>query len=177
MEWKKINPVFWLSSGNLNAYASFLDRWYQYAKTLLEWPAKQLDVDVADLFIVDLLAWERDIERFSGEPEWLYRRRVKFAYHNVKDAGSAQGFKRIWERMELGYINIEERIPGRDWDVVKLTVTDHALSQYPELINVILSHYAITCRRYELTTLAIDVATVRINHFEHVSQNILAKLS
>ena len=176
MVFEKLNPVFWLSAGNLKAYTRFLNVWFAYVKNILDWPRRQFDADSADLFVVDLLAWESGIDRFDGEPEWLYRLRVKHASKNAKDAGSAAGFKAIWERMGLGYVDIEERIPARDWDIINLTVTDHALSQYPGLIDVILANYAITCRRYELTTIAIDDLKIRINHFGEESQNLTARI-
>ena len=176
MDWEKIKPSFWMNTGNLKHTAAFLDSWFQYVLSLLEWPLRQFDAATAEMFVVNLLAWERDIDRFSGEPDWLYRRRVKYAEQNVKDAGSMAGFKRIWERMELGSLDIEERIPGRDWDIINLTVTEHALSQYPDLIKVILSNYAITCRRYELTSVAIDQIKVRFNYFENTSDYLVASL-
>ena len=74
---------------------------------------------------------ERDVTRFTGEPEALFRLRVKFAFINSVDAGSTAGMKRIFERLGVGYVEIEERQPGRDWDVVLLKFSNAQLSSEP----------------------------------------------
>jgi len=176
MDWKPIKPPFWLSAGELQKYTRFLNRWYQQVKAWIAWPMDQIEVDTASLAIVDLLAWQRDIERFEGEPEWLYRKRVKFAEQNVLDAGSTAGLHAIWQRMGLGPLVIEERLEDRDWDVIRLTITELTLSQYPKLVDVVLKSYAITCRRYELTSFAVTSVAVRPNHFSNESQNLTARI-
>lgn len=98
--------------------------------------------------LLELLAWERDIKRFKGEPLALYRKRVKYAFVNALDAGEAAGFKRIFERLELGKCEIHERIDGADWDVIMVEVTDSALSNNQPLMQGLIQHYGRTCRRY-----------------------------
>jgi hypothetical protein len=176
MDWNKISTPFWLGEGQLKRYVEFLETWYAYIKTVLEWPLRQYDVDTADLFVVDLLAWERGVDRFKSEPEWLYRRRVKFAYQNALDAGTPQGLTAIWDRMGLGYLEIEERMTGRDWDVVNLTMSDQALADNPELIDTLLQSYARTCRRYEATTVAKIVFHFRVNSFGNTAEQLVAKI-
>lgn len=165
---------FWKGMGNLLAYASFLNSWFEYVKGLLLFPTKQFDAETANIFIVDLLAWERDIERFNAEPEWLYRKRVKYAYANARDAGTAAGFKRIWERMELGHLEINERIDGRDWDIVSLEVTESVISDRPELLDIIIEKYGRTCRRHEWYTKASITMNVLAVDIDHSTECVIA---
>ncbi|WP_241000450.1 phage tail protein, partial [Pseudomonas viridiflava] len=109
----------------------------------------QMDADTCHLTVLDLLAWQRDITRFKGEPEGLYRLRVKYAFINSVDAGSTAGLKRILERLGVGYVEIQERMPERDWDVVLLTLSDSQLSENPDLLRVLIRQYGRTCRRYD----------------------------
>lgn len=176
MDWKNITLPFWMNAGNSAALVRTANRWFFYVKELISWPAAQYDIDKAALFIVDLLAWERDVQRFNQEPEWLYRRRVKFAYANARDAGSVAGFKKIWARMELGYIEIEERLPNRDWDVVRLLVTESAISEQPELLAILIEKYGRTCRRYELTTISNLSLSMRSSSVVYDSETLIAKL-
>lgn len=176
MDWQNLQLSFWMSKGNTKNLLQFLNSWFLYLRSLLLWPIQQFDLDTCALFIVDMIAWERDVERFNQEPEWLYRRRVKFAYANARDAGTVAGFKRIWERMQLGYLEIEERIDGRDWDVVNLVVSESAVSENPELLDIIIEKYGRTCRRYEWTTIANTRVNIRTATIEHSSEYITAKL-
>jgi hypothetical protein len=167
MAWENIKLIFWQGTGNLKAYAAFLNTWYGLVKSWLEFPLIQFDVDQAHIAIVDLWAWERKVIRFNTEPEWLYRRRVKHAYQNARDAGTTAGFKRIWARMELGHLEIAERLDGRDWDIVELTVTESTIAEHPELLDLIIINYGRTCRRYEWTTktnLKINTLGATIEH-------------
>lgn len=152
MNFEKLSLVFWLNAGNLKQYATFLNTWYETVKGWLTFPASQFDIDTAHIDLVNLYAWQRDVQRFNSEPEWLYRSRVKHAYQNARDAGTVAGFKRIWARMGLGALEIEERIVGRDWDIVALKISDSVISDHPELLDIIIEKYGRTGRRYEWTT-------------------------
>jgi hypothetical protein len=176
MLWENIKLIFWEGSGNLKAYAAFLNTWYELVKSWLEFPLIQFDVDQAHITIVDLWAWERNIERFNSEPEWLYRRRVKHAYQNARDAGTVIGFKRIWERMELGYLELDERLEGRDWDIVELTVTESTIAEQPELLDIIIEKYGRTGRRYEWTTKINLKMNLLTAYVEQETENITAKI-
>jgi hypothetical protein len=176
MQLEKIKLTFWQGLGNLKAYAAFLNIWFAQVKAWLLFPVNQFDVDQAHIAIVDLWAWERNIERFNSEPEWLYRRRVRHAYQNARDAGTVIGFKRIWERMELGFLELDERLEGRDWDIVELTVTESTIAEQPELLDIIIEKYGRTCRRYEWTTktnLKMHLLTAFV---EQETENITAKI-
>lgn len=167
---------FWLSGIGIGSFVNLATAWFAYIQTILEWPLHQFDVDNAELFFVDLLAWERDVERFSNEPEWLYRRRVKFAFENAKDAGSVQGFTKIWQRMELGVLTIEERISGEDWDVVKLVVTESLIADRQDLLDIIVEKYGRTCRRYSWLTSTNNVIQIRVGNVQHENSFLTASL-
>ena len=177
MNFEKLSLVFWLNAGNLKQYATFLNTWYETVKGWLTFPASQFDIDTAHIDLVNLYAWQRDVERFNSEPEWLYRSRVKYAYQNARDAGTVAGFKRIWERMGLGTLEIQERIAGREWDIVALKITDGIISDNPELLDIIIEKYGRTCRRYEWTSeLSVKVnircATQGNTHSNHIASLI-----
>lgn len=176
MEWVKLKFKFWMAAGNVKQYSDFLNAWFIYVRGLLLFPVKQFDAEAANIYLVDLLAWQRDIVRFNQEPEWLYRRRVKHAYANARDSGTAAGFARIWQRMELGFLEIQERIDGRDWDIVELTVTESTIAQQPELLDIIIEKYGRTCRRYEWTTKTNLKNQVLSAHVEYESENITARI-
>ncbi len=176
MNFEKLSLVFWLNAGNLKQHATFLNTWYETVKGWLTFPLNQFDIDTAHIDLVDLYAWQRDIERFNSEPEWLYRSRVKHAYQNARDAGTVAGFKRIWERMDLGDLEIEERISGRDWDIVALKISGSVISENPELLDIIIEKYGRTCRRYEWTTELKVKVNVRGAAFGCTTSNHTASL-
>jgi len=136
----------------------------------------QMDADTCHLTVLDLLAWQRDISRFKDEPESLYRLRVKFAFINAVDAGSTAGLKRILQRLGVGYVEIDERMPDRDWDVVLLRLSDSQLSQNPELMRVLIQQYGRTCRRYDFVTITpVSLRIVAVD-FNDDQQTLVASL-
>jgi len=145
----KLELPFWLAGTELTKLKAAATSWWAKVEGWLRWPLLQMDADTCHLVVLDLLAWQRDITRFKGEPEALYRLRVKHAFVNAVDAGSVAGFKRIMQRLGVGYVRIEERLPDRDWDVVQLHLSDSQLSENPELLSLIVQYYGRTCRRYE----------------------------
>ncbi|PXC05883.1 phage tail protein, partial [Pseudomonas aeruginosa] len=149
----KLKLPFWLDGPELAKLTRAAQAWWEKAEDQLRWPLLQLDAETCHITILDLLAWQRDISRFRGEPENLYRLRVKHAFVNAVDAGSVAGVKRILQRLGVGYVEIEERMPGRDWDVVLLQLTDSQLSANPELLRVLIQQYGRTCRRYDFQTI------------------------
>lgn len=157
---RKLKLPFWLGAGELAKLCAAAQAWWETVQGWLHWPLHQMDPEHCHLTILDLLAWQRDITRFSTEPEPLYRLRVKYAFINSVDAGSTAGMKRILNRLGVGYVEIEERLPERDWDVVLLKLTDSQLADNPELLRVLVQQYGRTCRRYDFVT--ITPVTVRV---------------
>ncbi|WP_221800407.1 phage head spike fiber domain-containing protein [Oceanobacter mangrovi] len=154
-----ISLKFWQrgtgSKADAKAAATVVDTWWTTVKGWLAFPFTVWEVDTAPLFIVDLLAWERDITRYTGEPESLYRLRVEHAYANAKDAGSTAGFVRIWERLGLGSCFIVERPEDDDWDIVYIDMDPAVFAGNETLIMTMLNQYGRTCRRYRVSTTSV----------------------
>ncbi|BAP41290.1 putative uncharacterized protein [Pseudomonas sp. StFLB209] len=165
----KLELPFWLDGAEATKLKAAAQAWWDRAEAWMTWPLLQLDPETCHPQILDLLAWQRDISRFRGEPLSLYRLRVKYAFANAKDAGSTVGFKRIFQRLGIGDVQILERQHNRDWDVVQLLLSDQQLSDYPMLLDLIVNQYGRTCRRYELVgtthvVLQLDAYDVASDH-------------
>ena len=172
----KLNLPFWLDGPQLAMLKSASQTWWGKVEGWLQWPLLQMDADTCHLTVLDLLAWQRDISRFKDEPESLYRLRVKFAFINAVDAGSTAGLKRILQRLGVGYVEIDERMPDRDWDVVLLRLSDSQLSQNPELMRVLIQQYGRTCRRYDFVTITpVSLRIVAVD-FNDDQQTLVASL-
>lgn len=172
----KLDLKFWLAGTELTKLKDAAQGWWEKVEGWLRWPLLQMDADTCHLTMLDLLAWQRDITRFKGEPETLYRLRVKFAFINAVDAGSTAGMKRILQRLGVGYVEIEERMPDRDWDVVLLRFTDTQLAQNPELLRVLIQQYGRTCRRYDFVTITPVPFRIAVVDFNDDQQTLVASL-
>lgn len=172
----KLNLPFWLDGPQLAKLKAAAQSWWEKVEGWLQWPLLQMDADTCHLTVLDLLAWQRDISRFKDEPESLYRLRVKFAFINAVDAGSTAGLKRILQRLGVGYVEIDERMPDRDWDVVMLRLSDSQLSQNPELLRVLIQQYGRTCRRYDFVTLTPVSLRIVAADFNDDQQTLIASL-
>lgn len=169
----------WLNGSVITDFKNAVVNWWNKVESWVNWPLTQMDAETCTMGVLDLLAWQRDIERFNSEPEWLYRKRVKFAVANSIDAGSTAGIKRIFNRLGVGFIEVEERLPDRDqilyWDVVQLHLSNSQLSDNPQLLPVLLEMYGRTCRRYEFVTLTSLVLELRVETFDDDHATIYAK--
>lgn len=172
----KLGLPFWLDGPELAKLKAAAQAWWTKVEGWLRWPLLQLDADTCHLTILDLLAWQRDITRFKGEPEALYRLRVKHAFINAVDAGSVAGMKRILQRLGVGYVEIEERLPGRDWDVVLLQLSNTQLAENPELLRVLIQQYGRTCRRYDFVTITPVTLRMVAVDFNDDQQTLVASL-
>ncbi|WP_019407710.1 phage tail protein [Pseudomonas psychrophila] len=172
----KLILPFWLDGPELAKLKAAAQSWWSKAEGWLNWPLLQLDAETCHLSVLDLLAWQRDIQRFHGEPERLYRLRVKYAFINAVDAGSTAGMVRIFQRLGVGYVEIEERMPGLDWDVVLLHLTDSQLSENPVLLRVLMQQYGRTCRRYDFVTITPVTLSFGVAHFNDDQQTLIAAL-
>ena len=173
---KPLKLPFWLAGTELSKLKDAAQSWWEKVTEWLRWPLLQMDAQTCHLTILDLLAWQRDITRFKGEPESLYRLRVKHAFVNSVDAGSTAGLKRILLRLGVGYVEIEERLPDRDWDVVLLSLSDSQLSQNPELLRVLVQQYGRTCRRYDFVTITPLGLGCALLDFNDDQQTLVATL-
>ncbi|HEH9413067.1 TPA: phage tail protein [Aeromonas salmonicida] len=116
-------------------------------------PLAQQDPLTCSEAMLALIAWERDITRFKGEPLDLYRKRIKYAFINAQDSGEVAGFKRIFERLGIGWCELHERQDGTPWDVITIEVADSALTENQQLMETLIQHYGRTCRRYRFQVL------------------------
>ncbi|WP_115587961.1 phage tail protein [Actinobacillus lignieresii] len=148
----EIKLPFWMNKGELNKLATLFKKWWDLTFKTLVFPFQIFDEENCPVFILNLIAYQRDINRFDNEPLSLYRKRVKYAFINAKEAGSVIGFKNIFERLEIGKVEIKERFEGLDFDIIHLILTDGQLSQNDQLIYEIIRKYGRTCRRYSFLT-------------------------
>jgi hypothetical protein len=162
-----IKLPFWLAVGEVKKLAIAARSWWAQVEQWMTWPLTQMDPLTCQIDILDLLAWQRDIDRFPGEAESLYRLRVKHALINAQDAGSKAGFIAILSRLGIGYVEIDERAYDPDWDIVSLKLSDTQLANNPALLQHIVGKYGRTCRRYEfvgLTTISLNFDAKTTGH-------------
>tara|TARA_R110000796_G_scaffold12887_10_gene42106 strand:- start:2327 stop:2959 length:633 start_codon:yes stop_codon:yes gene_type:complete len=152
-------------------------RFWQRVTDMLAFPSKQLDPMTADLEIVHLLAWERDIEQIPHETETLYRTRVKYALKFAKGAGSKDGWYYMFKKLGTPWITIDERISETDWDVVSLQLLDSDLADSAGLIDNICRQYGRTTRRYQFDTIASLPLVAPPNVFSLDSLTSMARLN
>lgn len=119
-------------------------------KEYLLLPVQQADALECSESLLNIMAWDRDITRFDTESLLLYRKRVKHALVNAKNSGDVAGFIAIFDRLGVGSVEINERLIGRDWDVISIDLDDEQLSENNDLLAQIIRQYGRTCRRYEL---------------------------
>lgn len=144
----------WQAKGELKKLKTACQAFWEWVENYLQFPLQQMDAETCTVTILKLLAWQRNITPIINETETLFRKRVKYAFVNAQDAGSTAGFIRIFERLGIGTITIQERHPLRDWDIIILQLTDMQLSSYHDLLNELVLQYGRLCRRYELMTIA-----------------------
>lgn len=157
---KSLKLPSWMDAGEpaklLRASVRFWSQVYEW----VTWPLKQFDPLNCAEPLLNLLAWERDITRFNGEPLGLYRKRVNFAFINAQDAGEIAGFIAIFSRLGIGYVELLERQDGLDWDVIVVRVTDSQVADNSDLLLEIIRKYGRTCRRYQfevITSLPLHI--------------------
>lgn len=140
-----------MNGDNLQILKRTAERWWELTASWLRFPLGLIhDIEKTDLRIVDLIAWQRQIDRFNDEPEWLYRLRVKYAFVNAKDAGTPVGMKRIFKRLQIADETVfNERLQGYDWDMIELSLRYQTYAHYVLLLNVLLNQYGRTCRRWK----------------------------
>ena len=143
--------------------------WRRLRGWLLQ-PLTQQDPLTCSESLLSLLAWERDISRFNGEPLPLFRKRVRFAFVNARDAGEVAGFKRIFERLGIGWCDIHERQAGAPWDVITIEVTDGAIAANQKLMETLIQHYGRTCRRYRFQVVYPVTGTLRFGRIDMSQQ-------
>lgn len=157
---KEIELPTWLQGANATALAAAASQYWQQVESYLLWWLEQLDEEQSALPILDLLAWERGINRLDGESIELYSLRIKHAVANSEDAGNGIGMERVFKRLGFGFIEINERVPGYDWDMVEIAMIESEFGDKQELVQELIRQYGRTCRRYFLSILSVIDAYV-----------------
>lgn len=143
----------------------------------ITWPLRQFDPLTCVEPVLNLLAYDRDITRFNGEPLVLFRKRVAYAFINARDAGSVEGFIAIFQRLGIGYVELLERQPGIDWDVITVRVTDSQIADNTDLLLEIIRQYGRTCRRYRFEAITTQSLFIRAGWYEGEYVCYVARLS
>ncbi|WP_209327923.1 hypothetical protein [Pseudoalteromonas sp. PA2MD11] len=180
IDWDAITKMpYWLArpASELDKLRKGAVRFWQRISEMLAWPAKQLDPMTAELDLVHLLAWERDITQIPNETEHTYRIRVKYALQFAKGAGSKSGWYFMFEKLGTPWITIDERFSEVDWDVVSLQLLDSDLAQRNNLIDSLCRQYGRTTRRYQYNTIASIQLMSPPSDFAHDSLTGFAALS
>ena len=153
---------FWMDGSRATAVARAAKRWWETVSGWLRTAYDFNDAQTVAMPIVYLLAYQRGIERYRGEPEWLYRLRVHHAYSNWIDAGTRAGMERIFTRLKMPVYGLEERVPGYDWDMIRLKSSLADYLSHADVLQIVLQAYRRTCRRWlieiQSTTVTADDA-------------------
>lgn len=151
----------WMRKGEPDKLLKAARRFWAQVYSWVTWPVSQFDPLTCSEPLLNLLAYDRDITRFNGEPLSLFRRRVAFAFINARDAGSVAGFISIFERLGIGYVELVERQPGIDWDVIQVRVSDSQIADNAQLLLQIIQQYGRTCRRYQFEVITSQPFAIR----------------
>ncbi|MGF1710141.1 phage tail protein [Vibrio sp. 99-70-13A1] len=152
MKIPEINLRYWMGRGELAKFARAMRNYWEHVKAAFEMPLQQHDPLTAPIALVNILAWQRGVEKLGQEPEDLFRIRVAHAYGFSRDAGSVSGWEEMFEKLGYPHIAQDERLVNVDWDVVSLKIRDGDLSEVPHLLDTVVRQYGRTCRRYQYTT-------------------------
>lgn len=151
----------WMRKGEPDKLLKAARKFWAQVYGWVTWPGSQFDPLTCSEPLLNLLAYDRDITRFNGEPLSLFRRRVAFAFINARDAGSVAGFISIFERLGIGYVELVERQPGIDWDVIQVRVSDSQIADNAQLLLQIIQQYGRTCRRYQFEVITSQPFAIR----------------
>lgn len=163
----KIHLPVWMNKGDPARIAAAAVKYWQSIYQWLKFPIMQFDPLTCDERLLFLYAYQRDVKRLNNEPLTLYRKRIKYAYANAADSGSVVGFKNIFERLEIGTVQILERQSGYDWDVIILRLSDNQLTNNRELLTEIIRQYGRTCRRYFFEIVHVQPMRFKCGNFNN----------
>ncbi|MBE4578349.1 hemolysin [Vibrio navarrensis] len=152
MKIPEIKLRYWMGRGELAKLARALHAYWGHVQAAFEMPLKQHDPLTAPMALVNILAWQRDVERLGQEPEELFRIRVAHAYGFARDAGSVTGWEDMFAKLGYPHIAQDERLVNVDWDVISLKIRDGDLTNVPKLLDTVVRQYGRTCRRYQYTS-------------------------
>lgn len=162
----------WLDGANVTKLAKATEQYWQKVEQQLQHWLTQQQSETASTAILDLLAWERGIQRLPNEAYALYAKRVQLAHVNAKDSGSAQGLERIFKRLGFGYAAVNERVPGLEWDQIQIEMLESEFAGKEALVLELIQTYGKTCRRYLLNALAA-VATAEASGLINYNKEVV----
>lgn len=170
---------FWMAGAESTKLGQAAYAWFSLLGKAAAWGVDNRDPLTCGETMLDLIAWERGVTRTPWDSDRLYRLRVHYAYENATDAGAVNGWKRIFERLELledrSEIEQMERIPGQDWDVVGLFMSDERMAELQNVLErIIIEEFGRTCRRYRLVSRARQTITVGVTIFDDNHTTVLA---
>ncbi|CAM2803758.1 Phage protein [Vibrio neptunius] len=149
MQLPPIKFKYWMGRGELAKFANALRNYWLRVDEALRMPLKKHDPLTAPIGIVRLMAWERDIEPLEREDEMIFRIRVANAYSFARHGGETAGFKNMFAKLGVDWVEIHERQDQEQWDVVTIETADSELAQKNWLMNAMIRQYGRTCRRYQ----------------------------
>lgn len=152
---------FWMDEGEPLTLLRAARTFWQQVYGWVTWPVRQFDPLTCAEPLLQLIAYDRDITRFDGEPLTLFRKRVAYAFVNAADAGSVAGFIAIFSRLGIGQVELRERQAGIDWDVILVRVTDSQIADNAQLMLQIVRQYGRTCRRYQFEVITSGRLAIR----------------
>ncbi|TOO92251.1 hemolysin [Vibrio parahaemolyticus] len=152
MKIPEINLRYWMGRGGLAKFARAMRNYWEHVRAAFEMPLQQHDPLTAPMALVNILAWQREIERLGQEPEALFRIRVAHAYGFSRDAGTIAGWEDMFAKLGYPHITQDERLANMDWDVISLKIRDGDLTNVPKLLDTVIRQYGRTCRRYQYTS-------------------------
>ena len=168
---------FWMTGAESTKLGKAAHAWFSMLGKAAAWSLDNRDPMTCDERTLNLLAWERCVRRYPGEPERLYRLRVTHAYANARDSGQTAGWGRIFERLELGGLSLAERVPGQDWDRVGIIADDSQFPDQQNVLEIIIDDYGRTCRRYYFDSRIPIPALAHVGRFSWHQETVEAAMS
>lgn len=168
---------FWMNGAESTKLGKAAHAWFSMLGKAAAWSLDNRDPMTCDERTLNLLAWERCVRRYPGEPERLYRLRVTHAYANARDSGQTAGWGRIFERLELGGLSLAERVPGQDWDRVGIIADDSQFPDQQNVLEIIIEDYGRTCRRYYFDSRIPIPALAHVGRFSWHQKTVEAAMS
>lgn len=168
---------FWMNGAESTKLGKAAHAWFSMLGKAAAWSLDNRDPMTCDERTLSLLAWERCVRRYPGEPERLYRLRVTHAYANARDSGQTAGWGRIFERLELGGLSLAERVPGQDWDRVGIIADDSQFPDQQNVLEIIIDDYGRTCRRYYFDSRIPIPALAHVGRFSWHQETVEAAMS
>jgi len=140
----------WMDGSNAQAFKEIMSNWWEQVGLWARLPNTTFDVLECDLEFVNLIAFQRGIDRYAGEDEGFYRLRVYHALRNARAAGTPSGTQQILSNLRLPTASFDERVSKYEWDTTKVTFSGREFVPLADEIRFALDFYWRTCRRYHI---------------------------